>query len=104
MAPVSGSMAASGVVRQGTHTMPLMSTTDAFQVLPSSVDLDISSRAPAPGLPASGGVEVGGVGTHAGASGCDEAGLHVVAGPGGVGNAPGCGRAGPAGGRSLVNM
>src|ERR671932_208453 len=97
-------MAASGVVRHGPHTTPLVSTTEAVQVLPSSLDLDMSSRAPEPGFPGTSGAVVGGVGFHAGALGADDAGLHVLAGPGGCGSGSWAGPAAPpAGGRSLVN-
>src|SRR5947209_3713430 len=103
MAPVLGSRAASGVVRHGTHTTPLVSTTDATQVLPSSVDFDMSRRAPATGFPGTGGALVGGVGFHAGALGAEDAALHVLAGPGGSGSGSWAGPAAPpAGGRSLV--
>src|SRR5437764_14061512 len=102
MAPVLGSRAASGVVRHGTHTTPLVSTTDATHVLPSSVDFDMSRRAPAPGFPGTGGALVGGVGFHAGAPGAEDAALHVLAGPGGSGSGSCAGPPGPAGGRSLV--
>src|SRR5206468_10558600 len=86
--PVLASTAASGVVRHGPQTTPLLSTTDAFHVLPSSVDLDISSRAPAPGWPAVGATAGTGVGIHAGAPGTDEAGRQALAGSGGVGSWP----------------
>src|SRR5215210_5631094 len=49
--PVLASMAASGVVRQGPQMTPLVSMVAAFHVLPSSTDLDMNIRLPAPGWP-----------------------------------------------------
>src|SRR5215212_4307115 len=85
--PVLASMAASGVVRHGPQITPLVSMVLAFHVLPSSTDLDMNIRLPAPGWPAV-GVGLGtGEGTHGWAAGLADAGRQALAGPGGRGRA-----------------
>src|SRR5688500_11999233 len=98
-------MAASGVVRQGPQTTPLVSMVVAFHVLPSSTDLDMNIRLPAPGWPAVGAVAGTGVGTQGWTAGLAVAGRQALAGDGGRGRGAwvGPGVVAP-GGRSLVKV